>query len=95
MPSPPGWLPPSRLQEPKAGSTSSSSTPAVARRRAFAAAKASDLIVVPVQPSAVDLKSIPATRDLIAMAGALKALAVEIAAEAAGVDIDATEVRHG
>jgi hypothetical protein len=29
------------------------------------------------------------------MAGALKALAVEIAAEAAGVDIDATEVRHG
>ena len=43
---------------------------------AFAAAKASDLIIVPVQPSAVDLKSIPATRDLITMAGAPKALAV-------------------
>lgn len=43
---------------------------------AFAAAKASDLVVVPVQPSAVDLKSIPATRDLIAMAGAPRALAV-------------------
>lgn len=36
---------------------------------AFAAAKASGLVVVPIQPSAVDLKSIPATRDLIAMAG--------------------------
>lgn len=36
---------------------------------AFAAAKASDLVVVPLQPSAVDLKSIPATRDLITMAG--------------------------
>ncbi|MFZ4808233.1 MAG: AAA family ATPase [Hyphomicrobiaceae bacterium] len=43
---------------------------------AFAAAKASDLVIVPVQPSAVDLKSIPATRDLIAMAGNPKALAV-------------------
>lgn len=43
---------------------------------AFAAAKASDLVVVPVQPSAVDLKSIPATRDLIAMAGYPQALAV-------------------
>lgn len=43
---------------------------------AFAAAKASDLVVVPVQPSAVDLKSIPATRDLIAMAGAKPTLAV-------------------
>lgn len=43
---------------------------------AFAAAKASDLVVVPVQPSAVDLKSIPATRDLIAMAGAKPSLAV-------------------
>lgn len=43
---------------------------------AFAAAKASDLIVVPVQPSAVDLKSIPATRELITMAGNPKAIAV-------------------
>lgn len=43
---------------------------------AFAAAKAADLVVVPVQPSAVDLKSIPATRDLIQMAGNPSALAV-------------------
>lgn len=43
---------------------------------AFAAAKASDLVVVPIQASAVDLKSIPATRDLITMAGAPAALAV-------------------
>jgi chromosome partitioning protein len=43
---------------------------------AFAAAKVSDLVVIPVQPSAVDLKSIPATRDLIAMAGGPDAVAV-------------------
>lgn len=43
---------------------------------AFAAAKASDLVIVPVQPSAVDLKSVPATRDLLSMAGSPKALAV-------------------
>ena len=36
---------------------------------AFAAAKVSDLVVMPVQPSAVDLKSVPATCDLITMAG--------------------------
>jgi chromosome partitioning protein len=43
---------------------------------AFAAAKASDLVVVPIQASAVDLKSIPATRDLIAMAGNPRVLSV-------------------
>ena len=43
---------------------------------AFAAAKASDLVIVPIQPSAVDLKSIPATRDLIAMAGNPQMLSV-------------------
>lgn len=43
---------------------------------AFAAAKAADLVIVPVQPSAVDLKSIPATRDLITMAGSPPAVAV-------------------
>ena len=43
---------------------------------AFAAAKAADLVVMPLQPSAVDLKSVPATQNLIAMAGAGDALAV-------------------
>lgn len=36
---------------------------------AFAAAKASDLVVVPIQPSAIDLKSMDATRELIDRAG--------------------------
>ena len=43
---------------------------------AFAAAKASDLIILPLQPSAIDLKSVPATRDLIAIAGGAPVLSV-------------------
>jgi len=43
---------------------------------AYAAAKASDLVMIPLQPSAVDLKSIPATTELVAMAGKPPVLAV-------------------
>ncbi len=43
---------------------------------AFAAAKVSDLVVVPLQPSAIDLKSMNATRELIERAGNPPALVV-------------------
>lgn len=36
---------------------------------AFAAAKASDLVIVPIQPSVIDVNSMDATRDLIIRAG--------------------------
>lgn len=36
---------------------------------AFAAAKASDLVVIPIQPSVIDVNSMEATRDLIDRAG--------------------------
>ncbi len=36
---------------------------------AYAAAKVSDLVIVPIQPSAIDLKSMDATRELIDRAG--------------------------
>lgn len=43
---------------------------------AHAAAKVSDLVVVPIQPSAVDIKSMDATRQLIERAGNPKSLVV-------------------
>lgn len=43
---------------------------------AYAAAKVSDLVVVPIQPSAIDLKSMDATRELIDRAGRPPSLVV-------------------
>lgn len=43
---------------------------------AYAAAKVSDLVVVPIQPSAIDLKSMDATRELIDRAGKPPSLVV-------------------
>lgn len=43
---------------------------------AHAAAKASDLVVIPIQPSAIDLKSMEATRELIERAGRPASLVV-------------------
>jgi chromosome partitioning protein len=43
---------------------------------AHAAAKASDLVVIPIQPSAIDLKSMEATRELIERAGQPASLVV-------------------
>ena len=43
---------------------------------AMAAARIADLVVVPLQPSVIDLKTVKATSDLIALAGAPERLAV-------------------
>ena len=43
---------------------------------AYAAAKVSDLVVIPIQPSAIDLKSMDATRELIERAGQPASLVV-------------------
>lgn len=43
---------------------------------AMAAARAADLVLVPLQPSVIDLKTVKATADLIALAGAPERVAV-------------------
>lgn len=51
---------------------------------AFMAAQLSDLVMVPMQPSAIDLKSMAATQQLIARAGAPRTVAVLSRVKAAG-----------
>ena len=43
---------------------------------AMAAARVADLVVIPLQPSVIDLKTVKATTDLIALAGSPKRVAV-------------------
>lgn len=43
---------------------------------AMAAARAADLVLIPLQPSVIDLKTVKATTDLIALAGAPERMAV-------------------
>jgi chromosome partitioning protein len=43
---------------------------------AMAAARAADLVLVPLQPSVIDLKTVKATADLIALAGSPERMAV-------------------
>ena len=51
---------------------------------AMAAARAADLVLVPLQPSVMDLKTVRATADLIALAGAPERVAVLMRVKAAG-----------
>lgn len=51
-------------------------TPARNEQSALAAAKAADLVIIPCRPQAYDLETVPATRELLALAGNTPAIVV-------------------
>lgn len=51
-------------------------TPARNEQSALAAAKSADLVVIPCRPQAYDLETVPATRELLAIAGNTPAIVV-------------------